>query len=171
MLLQRQVSGTDPAGKAPHGQMKIRIIVFHVRQLFANGNFGIQFLPDFPGKGFLRGFSRFDFPSGELPEILPGAVSPPGREQAARMAENSRNDADRFLPRCSRAVLAMAAFEIQRFPSLPASPAGFILALAGLALGLLCASVHACFGLGLCISEPLYWLALGLLCAREEKRP
>ncbi len=36
-----------------------------------------------------------------------------------------------------------------------------------LALGLLCASIHAFFGLGLCLSEPLYWLALGLLCARR----
>lgn len=36
-----------------------------------------------------------------------------------------------------------------------------------LALGLACASAHAFFGLGLCISEPLYWLALGLLCSKE----
>ena len=39
-----------------------------------------------------------------------------------------------------------------------------------LSLGLLCASVHAFFGLGLCLSEPLYWLALGLLCARYTVR-
>ena len=37
-----------------------------------------------------------------------------------------------------------------------------------LALGLLCAAVHAMFGLGLCLSEPLFWLALGLLCARPS---
>lgn len=29
---------------------------------------------------------------------------------------------DRFLPRCSHAVVAMAAFEVQHFPSLPSSP-------------------------------------------------
>lgn len=38
-----------------------------------------------------------------------------------------------------------------------------------LSMGLLCASVHAFFGLGLCLSEPLYWLGLGLLCSAETK--
>ncbi len=38
-----------------------------------------------------------------------------------------------------------------------------------LSLGLLCASFHAFFGLGLCLSEPLFWLALGLLCARKQE--
>ena len=36
--------------------------------------------------------------------------------------------------------------------------------------GLLCAAVHACFGLGLCLSEPLFWLALGLLCAVPQDK-
>ena len=40
-----------------------------------------------------------------------------------------------------------------------------------LALGLMCAAIHAFFGLGLCLSEPLFWLALGLLCARDETAP
>ena len=34
-----------------------------------------------------------------------------------------------------------------------------------LALGLLCAAVHGFFGLGLCLSQPLFWICLGLLCA------
>ena len=34
-----------------------------------------------------------------------------------------------------------------------------------LALGLAGALVHACFGLGLCLSEPLFWAALGLAAA------
>ena len=37
-----------------------------------------------------------------------------------------------------------------------------------LALGVLCAALHALFGLGLCLSEPLYWLALGMLCAKRQ---
>ena len=39
-----------------------------------------------------------------------------------------------------------------------------------LALGLLCACLHAFFGLGLCLSEPVFWLALGLLCAKESEK-
>lgn len=39
--------------------------------------------------------------------------------------------------------------------------------LLSLTLGLACAAVHAFFGLGLCLSQPLFWVALGLLCARE----
>ena len=39
-----------------------------------------------------------------------------------------------------------------------------------LGLGLLCASFHAFFGLGLCLSEPLFWLALGCLCARCDEK-
>ncbi len=39
-----------------------------------------------------------------------------------------------------------------------------------LALGLLCAALHAFFGLGLCLSEPLFWLALGMLCAQPHRR-
>lgn len=38
-----------------------------------------------------------------------------------------------------------------------------------LTLGLACAAVHAFFGLGLCLSQPLFWVALGLLCAQEPK--
>ena len=38
-----------------------------------------------------------------------------------------------------------------------------------LALGLVCAVLHAFFGLGLCLSEPLFWLALGLICARPAE--
>ena len=34
-----------------------------------------------------------------------------------------------------------------------------------LALAVFCGAIHALFGLGLCLSEPLFWLALGLLCA------
>ncbi|MCC8090250.1 MAG: O-antigen ligase family protein [Oscillospiraceae bacterium] len=34
-----------------------------------------------------------------------------------------------------------------------------------LALALLCGSIHGLFGLGLCISEPFFYLLLGLLCA------
>ena len=37
-----------------------------------------------------------------------------------------------------------------------------------LLLGLGCAAIHALFGLGLCLSEPLVWLALGLLCAESQ---
>lgn len=37
-----------------------------------------------------------------------------------------------------------------------------------LALGLLCAAVHGFFGLGLCLSQPLFWLCLGLQCAEER---
>lgn len=44
---------------------------------------------------------------------------------------------------------------------------------APLAVGLLCAAIHAFFGLGLSLSEPLFWLALGMLCAcaSREKTP
>lgn len=38
-----------------------------------------------------------------------------------------------------------------------------------LAAGLLCAALHAFFGLGLCLSEPLFWLALGMLCAQKAE--
>ena len=34
-----------------------------------------------------------------------------------------------------------------------------------LTLGALCAAVHGFFGLGLCLSQPLFWICLGLLCA------
>ncbi|MBE6997583.1 MAG: O-antigen ligase family protein [Ruminococcaceae bacterium] len=34
--------------------------------------------------------------------------------------------------------------------------------------GLLCECVHALFGLGLCLSQPLFWLVLGLACAQER---
>ena len=34
-----------------------------------------------------------------------------------------------------------------------------------LTLGIGCAAVHGFFGLGLCLSQPLFWIALGLLCA------
>ena len=37
-----------------------------------------------------------------------------------------------------------------------------------LALGLICAAVHGLFGLGLCLSQPLFWLALGLLCVQTN---
>ena len=40
-----------------------------------------------------------------------------------------------------------------------------------LTLGLGCAAVHGLFGLGLCLSQPLFWIALGLLCSADEKRP
>ena len=42
-----------------------------------------------------------------------------------------------------------------------------------LAVGVICASLHGFFGLGLCLSEPVYWLALGMLCAGrpEQKSP
>ena len=36
-----------------------------------------------------------------------------------------------------------------------------------LSAGLFCAALHAFFGLGLCLSEPLFWLALGMLCAKS----
>ena len=36
---------------------------------------------------------------------------------------------------------------------------------APLAIGLFCGAVHAFFGLGLSLSEPLFWLVLGMLCA------
>lgn len=39
---------------------------------------------------------------------------------------------------------------------------------AALALGVLCAAVHGLFGLGLCISEPLFWTLLGLCCGRDR---
>ena len=38
-----------------------------------------------------------------------------------------------------------------------------------LTLGALCAAVHGFFGLGLCLSQPLFWLCLGLLCADTQK--
>ena len=40
---------------------------------------------------------------------------------------------------------------------------------AALALALLCAAIHGFFGLGLCISEPFFWIALGLLCSDEKE--
>ena len=39
---------------------------------------------------------------------------------------------------------------------------------AALSLGALCAAVHAFFGLGLFLSEPFFWVILGLLCAEKE---
>jgi len=36
-----------------------------------------------------------------------------------------------------------------------------------LALGLAGALIHACFGLGLCLSEPLCWAALGLAASAD----
>ncbi len=40
-----------------------------------------------------------------------------------------------------------------------------------LSLGLGCAAIHGLFGLGLCLSQPLFWIALGLVCSKDEKRP
>lgn len=40
---------------------------------------------------------------------------------------------------------------------------------ASLALAALCAAVHGLFGLGLCLSEPLFWAVLGLQCARNKE--
>ena len=38
-----------------------------------------------------------------------------------------------------------------------------------LALGVFCAAVHGCFGLGLVLSEPVFWAALGLLCTAKRR--
>ncbi len=43
--------------------------------------------------------------------------------------------------------------------------------LCALTLGLGCAAVHGLFGLGLCLSQPLFWIALGLVCSADERRP
>ncbi len=40
-----------------------------------------------------------------------------------------------------------------------------------LALGAGCAAVHGLFGLGLCLSQPLFWIALGMLCAPDMEKP
>lgn len=42
---------------------------------------------------------------------------------------------------------------------------------APLALGVLCAAVHGLFGLGLCLSEPFFWILLGLICSQKEVDP
>ena len=39
------------------------------------------------------------------------------------------------------------------------------------ALGALCAAVHGLFGLGLCLSEPFFWIMLGLICSQKEVDP
>lgn len=39
---------------------------------------------------------------------------------------------------------------------------------AAIALGALCAAVHGLFGLGLFLSEPFFWILLGLICSRKE---
>ena len=39
-----------------------------------------------------------------------------------------------------------------------------------LALGALCGVIHGCFGLGLFISEPFFWITLALLCSRPGER-
>ena len=41
---------------------------------------------------------------------------------------------------------------------------------AALLLGALCAAVHGLFGLGLCLSEPFFWIVLGLICSQKEVR-
>ena len=60
-------------------------------------------------------------------------------------------------------LLGGAARRACRFARQPMVPA--------LALSVLCAAVHGLFGLGLCISEPFFWVILGLLCARREAIP
>ena len=40
-----------------------------------------------------------------------------------------------------------------------------------LALGAGCAAVHGLFGLGLCLSQPLFWIALGMLCVPDMEKP
>ncbi len=58
------------------------------------------------------------------------------------------------------ATLGFAAAEAVRRRAEPFVPP--------LALGVLCGAIHAFFGLGLCLSEPLFWLMLGLLCAQSS---
>ena len=42
--------------------------------------------------------------------------------------------------------------------------------IASLFLGVFCGAVHACFGLGLCITEPLFFALLGLCCPLSSSR-
>ena len=52
---------------------------------------------------------------------------------------------------------ARAAFKTRRAPMT-----------AALLLGAVCAAVHGLFGLGLCLSEPFFWIVLGLICSQKE---
>lgn len=42
---------------------------------------------------------------------------------------------------------------------------------AALSLGAACAAVHGMFGLGLFLSEPFFWIVLGLICSQKEVWP
>lgn len=55
------------------------------------------------------------------------------------------------------AVSARTAFKTRRAPMTGA-----------LALGAVCAAVHGLFGLGLFLSEPFFWIVLGLICSQKE---
>ena len=96
MLAERQGTRLDPAGKAAHGQMKVRIIKLHLRQLFSDENFRVQFFQNFPDKGFLFRFAGLDLSAGKFPEILPGAVAPAGGENPVLMGEDGGDYPDGF---------------------------------------------------------------------------
>lgn len=55
------------------------------------------------------------------------------------------------------ALLLCAALKARRAPMT-----------APFALGALCAAVHGLFGLGLFLSEPFFWIMLGLICSQKE---
>ena len=80
MLVEVDVLGGEGAYVAVHCEVEGGVVPFDGFQKGSYGDVGVEFFTDFAYEGFLWGFARFDFSSGELPPALPLSVPALGGE-------------------------------------------------------------------------------------------